>query len=157
LGYYIQHPDEAIVDHGHAEVIANKAYGPHAHKGIELGNTQEGDGWKYRGRGLKQITGRDNYRSFTSGYRAIWGGNEDFEANPDLLTRMPYSLRAAIWFWMTKTNHDHQHCWQLADHGVTEADVNAVTRIVNHGELGHPGAHERVTNVQYAYSVFNHG
>jgi predicted chitinase len=71
LGYYINHPSEAHIDHGHAETIANKAYGPNAAKGIELGNINEGDGWLFRGRGMKQLTGRFNYHGFTESLKRI--------------------------------------------------------------------------------------
>lgn len=154
LGYYIHHPSEAPIDHGHAEIIANKAYGPNSPKGIELGNINAGDGWLFRGRGMKQVTGRFNYHSFTQGYSDLWNDGADFEAHPDLLETMPYELRSAIWFWLTKKNHHHQHCYELADGGVSPAVVNSITAIVNHGELGHPGAAERRTNVAFAYGVF---
>ncbi len=153
LGYYIHHPSEAPIDHGHAEIIANKAYGPNSPKGIELGNMNTGDGWLFRGRGMKQITGRFNYHSFTQGYSDLWSDGADFEAHPELLEIMPYELRSAIWFWLTKKNHNHQHCYELADGGVSPAVVDSITAIVNHGELGHPGATERRTNVAFAYGV----
>jgi predicted chitinase len=154
LGYYINHPSEAHIDHGHAETIANKAYGPNAAKGIELGNINEGDGWLFRGRGMKQLTGRFNYHGFTESYSHLWDDGADFEAHPELLETMPYELRSAIWFWLTKTNHHHQHCYELADGGASASVVDSITYIVNHGELGHAGAIERRTNVAFANGVF---
>ena len=48
------------------EIFANKVYGPDAAKGRELGNTEEGDGWRFLGTGLKQVTGRTNATAFAT-------------------------------------------------------------------------------------------
>lgn len=71
-----QEAADALVALG-PEAIANAAYG-----GI-LGNVDEGDGWKYRGRGFVQLTGRDNYRKIGKiiGY--------DLEKDPDLIIKNP--------------------------------------------------------------------
>ena len=63
------------------EALANKVYGG------RLGNTQPGDGWRYRGRGMKQTTGRFNYRA---------AGHEN---DPDALLDPVIGLRAALTFW----------------------------------------------------------
>lgn len=129
LGYYIKHPKEARQDVGKAEIIANKAYGPNSQKGIELGNREPGDGWLFRGRGMKQTTGRSNYKILTKKYSEIWSKGNDFEESPELLNQMPYSLRSAIVFWIDK------NCWVAADAGITESAIDAVTKIVNAGEI----------------------
>jgi len=69
------------------EALANKVYGG------RMGNTEPGDGWKYRGRGPLQVTGRDNYRSV--------GGivGQDLEAMPELLEQPRFALEACIAWW----------------------------------------------------------
>ena len=69
------------------EALANKVYGG------RMGNTDPGDGWKYRGRGPLQVTGRDNYRSV--------GGivGQDLEAMPELLEQPRFALEACIAWW----------------------------------------------------------
>jgi putative chitinase len=91
----------------------------------KLGNTSPGDGWRYRGRGFIQLTGKNNYAAFN---RFV---DEDVVANPDLVATK-YPLVSAGWFWdITKLN-------ATADKGSSEADVRAVTLIVNGGTHGLP-------------------
>ncbi|MGM3162712.1 glycoside hydrolase family 19 protein [Dickeya undicola] len=99
------------------ESIANIVYAN------RLGNgaTETGDGWKYRGRGLIQLTGRDNYHICGS---AI---GQDLVTNPDLISQNPsVSVAAAIWFW--KKNGLNA----LAD----QDDINGITRRINGGLNG---------------------
>ncbi|WP_429443931.1 glycoside hydrolase family 19 protein [Paraburkholderia sp. 40] len=109
------------------EAIANGAYGGRA----ELGNGEHdsGDGWRYRGRGLKQLTGRANYRSFTRWHAALqkeWPQEViDFEANPDLLVQPKYAARSAAYFWVDR------NLAVEADKGSGAAQVNAITAIIN--------------------------
>lgn len=144
FGYYKKHKNEAredgrlekklpngkkqILRDANQEVIANKVYiGPDGN--VSLGNRILGDGWRYRGRGMKQTTGRDNYESFTKKYPALWGEKVDFMAQPDFLSKMPYALRSAIFFWVDN------ECYTQADNGITDATIDAVTKIVNSGEI----------------------
>lgn len=69
------------------EALANKVYGG------RMGNTDPGDGWKYRGRGPLQVTGRDNYRSVGE----IVG--QDLETMPELLEQPRFALEACIAWW----------------------------------------------------------
>jgi predicted chitinase len=131
------------------EVIANKAYGKDG-VGKTLGNTEVGDGWKYRGRGLKQVTGRYNYKKFTDEYEALYASKVDFIATPDFLATMPYSVRSAVWFWVANK------CWEKADLDaktgiISDPAVDAVTKIVN---AGMNGKEARRTNVNRAHSAF---
>lgn len=141
--YYKKRPDEArqdgrieekakdgkkkVIQVARQEVIANKAYGPDGNKG--LGNDQPGDGWRFRGRGVHQTTGRANYDGFTKAYPKYWIENVDFLANSELVAQMPYSLRSAVVYWLEKK------CWEKADGGINEAAIDAVTKIINAGEI----------------------
>ena len=111
------------------ENIANKAYGG------RNGNVAPGDGWLYRGRGLKQLTGKTNYNDYTIQYKWYWKDtNSDFLAFPDLLTQAIFGIRSAIWFWISKS------CMRAADKGAGDSNIDSVTAIVNRGELGHADA-----------------
>lgn len=107
---------------GHAadqEAIANTVYGG-AFGRERLGNTQPGDGWRFKGRGLKQLTGRDNYT------RCGYALNEDFITHPDRLLMPVNAALSAGWFWFVNRLNVQ------ADKG----DIVAMTKIVNGGENG---------------------
>ncbi|MCO7262548.1 glycoside hydrolase family 19 protein [Dickeya zeae] len=117
FGRYFTTDEMAAQCERNPEAIANIVYAN------RLGNgaTQTGDGWKYRGRGLIQLTGRDNYRACGS---AI---GQDLVTNPDLISQNPdVSVAAAIWFW--KKNGLNE----LAD----QDDINGITRRINGGLNG---------------------
>lgn len=57
------------------------------------GNTASGDGWKYRGRGLIQLTGKSNYQKFMD------ASNVDVIKKPELLLEPRYAVLSAAWFW----------------------------------------------------------
>jgi len=86
----------------------------------DLGNTEPGDGKKYMGRGLIQITGRANYRSVTDAL------GEDFVTYPSLLESPKWSTLSAAWFWASRQLN------ALADAG----DFDAITRRINGGQNG---------------------
>jgi putative chitinase len=95
-----------------------------------LGNGSEasGDGWRFRGRGYIQLTGKDNYKAFDAFV------DDDILANPDLVATK-YPLLSAAWFWsVNKINN-------LADAGIDVDDITRVTKKVNGG---HKGLHERI-------------
>ena len=89
-----------------------------------MGNGDEAsdDGWKFRGRGLFQVTGKGNYRACSM---ALYG-DERLLDNPDLLCSPEEACRAAGWFW--KTNKLNQ----LAD----QEDQKGITRKINGGYNG---------------------
>jgi putative chitinase len=93
------------------EAIANRVYAG------TLGNGDEasGDGWRYRGSGYKQLTGRANYRDIG----AIV--NMDLEGNPELAREPAVAAKVAFAFW------DAKNCSELADEG----DVEGVTEKIN--------------------------
>lgn len=74
------------------EIASGKAYEGRK----DLGNTQKGDGIRFKGRGLIQITGRFNYEKLSKDL------NEDFINNPDLLSTPKYAVASACWFWNFK-------------------------------------------------------
>lgn len=127
------------------EEIANGAYGGRA----ELGNGdyESGDGWRYRGRGMKHLTGRANYREFTNwnkGHENDWPDDvENFEENPDLLLQPKYAARSAAYFWVTRRLPD------IADQGATANQVNAITAIVNRNTDSYAA---RVANFEEIYN-----
>jgi putative chitinase len=131
FSYYKKNPAEAK-KHGrnskHAadqEAIANHAYSNR----IGNGDATTGDGWKFRGRGIKQLTGRGNYRAFTKSHKALWGEDINFEENPDLLsTEGKYAVRSAISFWIDNS------LYSLADAGVTESASKKISAKINPGE-----------------------
>lgn len=93
-------------------------------KAIALGNTPEkdGDGQRYKGRGLLQLTGTANYKAYQeSGFC-----KGDILAKPELLERLPGSVKSAMWFWWKNGLN------QLAD----KDDLTAVTRRINGGMNG---------------------
>ncbi|WP_322014420.1 glycoside hydrolase family 19 protein [Paraburkholderia sp. J12] len=110
--YLGRHPDETTVPAARQQEIANLAYGGR----YGNGDAWSGDGWRYRGRDLKQITFFDNYLACG---RAL---GVDLIANPDLLaTDDTLAARSANWFW---TSHG---CNEAADSG----DFAKTTRIIN--------------------------
>lgn len=109
------------------EAIANEIYGN------RMGNTEPGDGWKYRGRGYMQLTGKDNYAQIGK-YLGI-----DLVSNPDLVSSSPdMAAKTAIAFWMTRGGGIRAAAQQ--------GDINTVTRRVNGG----------LTNLSQRTGYFNH-
>lgn len=88
-----------------------------------LGNTpaDDGDGQKYRGRGLIQITGHDNYQACGTALQL------DLLANPALLEQPQWAVASACWFWTSRGLN------QLADKG----SFVAITKRINGGTNGH--------------------
>lgn len=103
----------------------------------DLGNFERGDGPRFRGRGLIQITGRANYRACSI---ALYN-DERLLANPELLETPEAAAQSAAWFWAANSLND------LADHG----NFAAITRRINGGTNG---AEERLAFYQVAQRVF---
>jgi putative chitinase len=133
FSYYQAHKDEATADGrttdpkthkvkaADQEAIANKAYANR----IGNGDAKSGDGWKFRGRGLKQVTGRTNYQATTKQYAKLYSDGVDFVSTPDLMAKFPYSVRSAVCFWIMNGLD------RLADRGRSDKDVDAITEIMN--------------------------
>jgi putative chitinase len=103
------------------EKIASKVYGGRMGNGDET--TKEG--FKFRGRGYIQLTGKDNYTRFGKFI------GEDTVANPDLVATK-YPLASAAFFF------DSNKLWDICDKGADDATVTAVTKRVNGGTIGLP-------------------
>jgi putative chitinase len=101
--------------------IANKVYALRMDNGSEA----SGDGFKFRGRGYIQLTGRANYTAFG---KAI---NEDIANNPDVVSGK-YALLSAAWFWSKNGLNT------LADGGASDQVVTSITKRVNGGTIGLP-------------------
>ena len=86
----------------------------------DLGNTQPGDGMRYKGRGLIQITGRNNYAECGKAMGV------DLITNPELLETNDLACRSAAWFWASRGLND------LADKG----DFKRITKRINGGYNG---------------------
>jgi len=86
----------------------------------DLGNTHQGDGYRYRGRGYIQLTGRRNYERFASDLGV------DFISTPELVSQSPYNIVSAGWYW------DKRDLNKYAD----VDDLRAVTLRVNGGYNG---------------------
>ena len=114
---YFPTEDKAKLYERKPEKIANLIYGGRMGNGAEA----TGDGYKFRGRGYIQLTGKDNYTAFG---KAI---NENIIANPDLVATK-YPLLSAAWFF---SKNCLRKCADASD-----ATVLAVTKCVNGGTIG---------------------
>ncbi len=93
-----------------------------------LGNTQKGDGKRYKGRGLIQITGRANYQRLTDEMRGLAMG-VDFVEQPELLKEPEYAVQSAFWFWNDRKLNKY------AD--LNEDNFKKITKIINGGYNGY--------------------
>jgi putative chitinase len=99
--------------------IASRVYGGRMGNGPEA----TGDGYKFRGRGFIQLTGKNNYTQFSKFI------GEDCVANPDLVATK-YPLASAAFFF------DSNKLWAICDKGADNATITAVTKRVNGGTIG---------------------
>lgn len=114
--------------HRNPEKIANKVYSG------RMGNTEEGDGWKYRGRGLIQLTGKDNYRLASDALGV------DFVANPDLVLTREYAALTAAWYWNKRGLNKEADA----------KDFTGMTKKINGGTIG---LADRVAHINTALNV----
>jgi len=115
----------------HAEKIANRVYASRMGNGDEA----SGDGWKFKGRGLIQLTGKNNYVACGAALQ------QDLVANPAYLETPIGAARSAGWYW--------------SHHGLNEAadanDITKMTKLINGGTIG---LEERTKLYESAKSVF---
>ena len=115
------------------EKIASKVYGGRMGNGVE--STKEG--FKFRGRGFIQLTGKQNYTAFAKFI------GEDTVSNPDLVATK-YPLASAAFFF------DSNKLWSICDKGADDATVTAVTKRVNGGTIGLP---DRIKHFKEYYNL----
>ena len=93
-----------------------------------MGNSNFGDGYKFRGRGIFQLTGKYNYQKFTTFYQSKYDSNIDFTTNPDLVaTNIEIAVISALWFYENNVNSDSI---------TSDTSVNEVTKKINGGKKG---------------------
>ena len=102
------------------EKIANRVYASRMGNGDEA----SGDGWKFRGRGALQLTGKANYEAFAK----YLGHNEVLE-NPDLVATK-YAFESAMFFF------ERNKLWAICDQGINDAAILALTKRINGGTHG---------------------
>lgn len=117
------------------EKIASRVYADR----MGNGNEASGDGWKFRGRGYIQLTGKSNYQRFTKFI------GEDCVSNPDLVATK-YPLASAAFFF------DVNKLWSLCDKGADDDVVKSVTKRVNGG---FNGLNDRIKEFKHFYSLLD--
>ena len=113
--------------------IASKVYGGRMGNGPE----STGEGYKFRGRGYIQLTGKENYTAFGKSI------GEDIISNPDVVASK-YALLSAAWFFSKNGLH------KMADGGASDAVVTSITKRVNGGTIGLP---DRIKHFKEYYSL----
>lgn len=115
----------------HAENLGNYVYSNR----MGNGNEEGGDGYKYRGRGMIQLTGKSEYDSFTKKHNEMNSGDiRDFVRNPELVVdEIEYGVESAFSFWVKKTNRNGDYLTAIAKAG----SVSEVTQVVNGGQNGY--------------------
>lgn len=121
FGRYFGEPPKRDAEeyHRQPEMIANYVYMDEFRK-YKMGNVNEGDGWLFRGRGLKQLTGRDNYTKFGASVDMTAEEAAEYVATP------AGAIESACWFWDANNLND------IADGD----DVKRMTKKINGGTIG---------------------
>jgi putative chitinase len=117
---------------GNPQKLANKVYADR----MGNGNEASGDGWKFRGRGIFQLTGRDGY------HRAAMGTGRPYESIPDMVATVTDACTTAAWYW-TVTG-----CNVPADAG----NFDGVTRKINPAMAGASGRRTLYTATRAAFA-----
>ena len=102
------------------EKIANRVYADRMGNGDE----KSGDGWKYRGRGALQLTGKSNYKAFSEYLK-----KPEIMENPDLVAE-EYAFESALFFF------DKNKLWSICDKGVNDESIKQLTKRINGGYNG---------------------
>ena len=128
-------PTDALAEQyaGKQELIANKVYGNRMGNGDE----SSGDGFRYCGRGLIQLTGKNNYMSFAESIET------PVEEIPEFLGTFEGAVQSACWFWETNNLN------QWADQG----DILTLTKRINGGTIG---LEDRIKHYNHAMHILGH-
>lgn len=102
------------------EKIANRVYAGRMGNGVST----SGDGWKFRGRGALQLTGKENYKAFSD-----YLGKPEIMTNPDLVATT-YSFESAMFFF------EKNKLWSICDQGVNDAAITSISKRINGGTHG---------------------
>jgi putative chitinase len=117
---YFKSLDEAKPYEKQPEKIANKVYGNRMGNGDEA----SGQGFKFRGRGALQLTGKSNYEAFSK-----FLNKPEILTNPDLVAN-DYSFESALYFF------EKNGLWAICDKGVNDDTILALTKKINGGTNG---------------------
>jgi putative chitinase len=117
---YFPTTEKALLYERKPEKIANLVYGNRMGNGDEA----SGDGFKFRGRGALQLTGKDNYKVFSEYLK-----KPEIMTNPDLVAT-EYAFESAIFFF------DRNKLWDICDKGVNKDTILALTKRINGGTPG---------------------
>ncbi|KWI36963.1 hypothetical protein WM04_06605 [Burkholderia ubonensis] len=134
FSYFSKHPDEAkeygrTKDHpANEEAIANRVYAGRDGNG----EPESGDGYRYRGRGMIQLTHRGGYQRFTKWHKEnadAWPkeATADFEADPESVEQVKYAVRSACFFWVAHS------LYSRADQGDAQDVVDSISKVINPG------------------------
>ena len=133
FGKYFPNDQKALLYERKPEKIANLVYGGRMGNGAEA----TGEGWKFRGRGYIQLTGKANYTDFDKVVP------ENLMEQPDLVSTK-YPLLSAAWFFHKNGLH------KLADNGADDSVVTQITKRVNGGTIG---LADRIKHFKEYYSL----
>ena len=152
FSYFKNHPDEAeqygrkekfegkkkiITQKANQEIIGNIIYADENRgEKYKLGNTQEGDGWKYRGRGIIQITGREIYTGFNeyAHEMKLVDDEVNFIDNPQLIAEnITCAFMSAAYYWNKETNKLYDIADESKSDSENESVVNKITNRINGG------------------------
>ena len=120
FGKYFINEATALPYSKNPEKIANRVYAGRMGNGLST----SGDGWKFRGRGALQLTGKENYKAFSD-----YLGKPEIMTNPDLVATT-YSFESAMFFF------DKNKLWSICDQGITDAAILSLTKRINGGTHG---------------------
>lgn len=116
------------------EAIANRVYANRMGNGPEI----SGDGWKYRGRGAIQLTGKNNYMAFRQENTV-----SDIIQKPEEVATK-YAFDAAMWYF------DHNNLWRIAKRDISEGTIKRITKAINGGTNG---LEARIKKVREYYGI----
>lgn len=134
FGKYFKTDLEARLYERQPQKIANRVYANRMGNGPE----SSGDGWKFRGRGALQLTGKDNYQAF-----ANYVGRPDVMDNPDLVAT-ELCFESALWFF------DKNKLWSICDKGVNERAIHELSSRINGSKNPHGLDDRRAKTKKYA-------